>query len=320
MRLLLLAATVPLVAADWAGSGACQKCHAAHSDKHAASAHALALRPAREHPLAPLFRTGDKPLLRDGFLFAFTGDSAEGYDRENQVELPLDWAFGSGKRAVSFVSRLNAEWHLEHSFSYYPVAKRFLASPGQTARPASLKEAAGLPRDREETARCFACHASGPARFAVDGSVEVREAGVQCEGCHGPASDHVARKAKLGPRKKASGEVCARCHDQAAPREKAEAWAVRNQVDSLKKSACFVKSKGKLGCVTCHDPHSAGVAATGFNAKCGSCHKKLPKGHGGDCVECHMPRSSPQAGWIYSNHWIGVYGDASKLVPVVRSK
>lgn len=320
--MLLIAAAVPLVAADWAGSAACRTCHVPAGEKHAASGHAKALRLAAEHPLAPQFRTGERPLFRDGVLIAFSGDSIEAYDAENQLEMPLEWAFGSGKRQVGFVNRINPEWHFEAAYELFPGAKRFHLGPGLTrVLTSSVKEAAGTLLDRKETLRCFGCHSTGPVSFAENGAVDVREAGVQCEACHGPGGAHAARRGKMGPAKKTVEAVCARCHEQQARLTPAELWEVRNQPTLLHQSRCFVKSKGKLGCVTCHDPHSGGsVVAAGYNGQCANCHKKLSAGHGGDCVQCHMPKVSPQLGFQYANHRIGVYPEGSRLVPVTFEK
>lgn len=320
--MLLFAAAVPLVAADWAGSASCRKCHAAAAEKHAASGHANALRLAAEHPLAPQFRTGDRPLFRDGVLIAFAGDSVEAFDAENQLEVPLEWAFGSGKRSVGFLNRMNPEWHFQAAYELFPKAKRFHLGPGLArVRASTVKEAAGTLVDRRETARCFGCHATGAVSFGDNGAVEVRETGVQCEACHGPGEAHAARKAKMGPAKKAVDAICARCHDQPERLTPAESWEVRNQPSLLRQSQCFVKSKGKLGCVTCHDAHGGGpMLAAGHNGQCSSCHKKLPAGHGGDCVQCHMPKVSPQMGFEYANHRIAVYPESSRLVPVKREK
>ena len=59
--------------------------------------------------------------------------------------LPLEWAFGAGRQAVTFVTRVNSQWFLEHSTSYYSATKQTGLTPGQAMlRPASIKDAAGV--------------------------------------------------------------------------------------------------------------------------------------------------------------------------------
>ncbi len=56
----------------------------------------------------------------------------------------------------------------------------------------------------------------------------------------------------------------------------------------LRKSQCFLKSKGALTCTTCHDPHSAARPAS-YKAVCLECHQK-PHTEAADCTGCHMPK------------------------------
>ena len=71
-----------------------------------------------------------------------------------------------------------------------------------------------------------------------------------------------------------------------------------NQAYRMRKSACFLKSGGKLTCSSCHDPHSvlrAEAAVSYYRAKCVACHPSVGvSGHPvlatSDCRTCHMPR------------------------------
>jgi Flp pilus assembly protein TadD len=69
-------------------------------------------------------------------------------------------------------------------------------------------------------------------------------------------------------------------------------------------SRCFRASEGKLGCISCHDPHEKPAPQTKmvyFRGRCLSCHGesscRLPlhmrrtKNPADSCIDCHMPRA-----------------------------
>ena len=78
-------------------------------------------------------------------------------------------------------------------------------------------------------------------------------------------------------------------------------FEVVNAVYRLRKSACFIKSKGSLTCTTCHDPHDAprgDEAVQRFSSICLGCHDQriqmaVERGShpaAAECVTCHMPK------------------------------
>jgi predicted CXXCH cytochrome family protein len=75
------------------------------------------------------------------------------------------------------------------------------------------------------------------------------------------------------------------------------------QVEQLAHSKCAIASGGKLGCTSCHDPHSvpdASAKAAFYRSRCVACHEEpncnpAPPGRlakADNCVSCHMPRLS----------------------------
>ena len=75
-----------------------------------------------------------------------------------------------------------------------------------------------------------------------------------------------------------------------------ESFIMASHVDRLKMSECFINSKDKLTCVTCHNPHLSikDTPKAVFKQACLSCHtdvKEHEADKGGKCISCHMPKS-----------------------------
>jgi len=64
----------------------------------------------------------------------------------------------------------------------------------------------------------------------------------------------------------------------------------------LRKSQCFLQSKGALTCTTCHNPHDiphGPAAADRYNVVCRQCHSVIRAAahpQGPNCISCHMPK------------------------------
>lgn len=144
--------------------------------------------------------------------------------------------------------------------------------------------------------RCGQCHTDLAAAFAKTPHA-ASPAG--CEGCHGPADEHVAgggdpskirRLSTLKGRDRA--EVCLSCH------QKGE---VAHWVGSTHDAR-------NLDCGTCHDPHPKGAARphllkAGEQQACGGCHAAqaakmyrsahMPVREGAmSCTSCHNPHGT----------------------------
>jgi tetratricopeptide (TPR) repeat protein len=84
--------------------------------------------------------------------------------------------------------------------------------------------------------------------------------------------------------------------DHAPGQGRDDKFEIVSSVYRLRKSRCFLESKGALTCTTCHNPHDIphGPAAAGrYNAACGQCHATIAfAGHPSNpnCVGCHMPK------------------------------
>ncbi|HXD85260.1 MAG TPA: multiheme c-type cytochrome [Urbifossiella sp.] len=91
------------------------------------------------------------------------------------------------------------------------------------------------------------------------------------------------------------------------PPELADDFKFVGHSEQMRASACAAKSEGRLGCISCHDPHQLPEPAQRldyYRGRCQSCHEKqpcvrpIPKAGGpefahhkaNDCIACHMPR------------------------------
>lgn len=89
------------------------------------------------------------------------------------------------------------------------------------------------------------------------------------------------------------------------PRELTDNDKAVGQVEQMYSSRCFVESKGKLGCISCHDPHVMPTATEKnayYRQRCLKCHgeqscslpvaKRRQTSRDDSCIQCHMPRFS----------------------------
>lgn len=78
-----------------------------------------------------------------------------------------------------------------------------------------------------------------------------------------------------------------------------------SQVMQMRDSKCFKSNPEKLGCTSCHDPHTwpeANRREEYYRSRCNECHTEhgcslsvdLRAAKGDSCMACHMPRSAPK--------------------------
>lgn len=81
-------------------------------------------------------------------------------------------------------------------------------------------------------------------------------------------------------------------HAPGAGRE--DKFEIVNAAYRLRRSACFLKSSGKLTCTTCHNPHSiprGEAAVRHYDQVCRQCHAaSITHNQQQDCASCHMPK------------------------------
>src|SRR5256885_11839473 len=90
----------------YAGAKACATCHPAQASRQGLSPHAAALFPTSNHPLAGAFNTNGELLRPPAWRFEFFRENGALQTRitgpGGVMELPMQWAFGGGRQAVTF--------------------------------------------------------------------------------------------------------------------------------------------------------------------------------------------------------------------------
>ena len=334
---------------EFLGADACAACHAEQAVPQAASGHALSLARVADHPLAPSFVPSGPVVRAGGATYEYSSDRS-GFHVEvsaggGRSGSRLEWAFGAGEQAVTFVGQVDEDRYVEHHLSYYSETGSLETTPGHSAGPArGAEDALGVYYQtfgaKPAIMRCFQCHSTGPLALEDDFSLRPRELGIRCEACHGPGRDHVeaitsgeleeARGAIGNPGRLPGGELlrfCGDCHRPPASSGEvidwSDPWNVRHQPVYLSRSACVQPGGESLVCMQCHDPHQPLSRESARREQlCLVCHDEgsppaaTCRGAPDQaCASCHMPSVRPQDNLRFTNHWIGVYEPGSPLRP-----
>ena len=331
------------------GADACGACHAEQVELQSATGHARSLAQIGKHRLASSFVPAGPLARAGGITYSYRTDGAdlqvELAAATERVGLRLEWAFGAGEQAVTFVGQVDESRYVEHHYSYYAATDSLATTPGHSNVPArGAEDAFGVfyPTFGPEPAimRCFQCHSTGPLSLGDDFSLQPQELGVRCEVCHGPGRPHVEAvasgeleraRATVGNPGRLEGsellEFCGACHRPPASSgdviDWSDPWNVRHQPVYLSRSACVQPGGQPLACMRCHDPHQPlSREAARDNGLCLDCHTdRTPpaaicrQAAGGKCASCHMPSVRPQDNLSFTNHWIGVYDSGKPLRP-----
>ena len=248
----------------------------------------------------------------------------------------IEYVIGSGENGMSFVVR-RGDHLFQAPLSYYSRAAKWDLSPGyeetdqgfnrpiydacitcHAGRPQPVAGRDGLystPPFTELAVGCENCH--GP------GELHVKERG---SGFRGTPDDSIVNPSRLPAR--LAEDICMKCHQGGAARvllpgknytdfragtRLAGTVAIfslplsPNGTDllehhvSMKLSACYWKSSGKLSCLTCHDPHrqpDATAAPSFYRSRCFTCHTgrdctesaTARAANADNCIACHMPK------------------------------
>lgn len=319
------------------GTATCAECHAENAALHATSGHSRTLRPASDVSFRDELDglTYTDPVRHIDFHYAASNDSVTVSIPEmfGESPFPLQYAFGSGQHAVTFMTLLETPGAdtigIEHRMSWFGHNN----APGETPQP-NLQhptidaEFFGKSFEGASLQRCFSCHSTTGEIQA--GAIHNLRPNVGCENCHGPGSEHVAA-VQAGADDLhidfASGQVnrpdeiqvCGQCHrtadmlpaSQLSPENR---LLVRFQPAGLVQSPCYLRSEGRLKCSTCHNPHEHASARSRelHIQTCLNCHADpdhvtvCPVSPTDKCISCHMPPVQIRDGISFHDHWIRV--------------
>jgi hypothetical protein len=132
-----------------------------------------------------------------------------------------------------------------------------------------------------------------------------------CEQCHLGGRERVLRRGR-GPFDFRPGlPLGAFWRVLVLPPDAAQRNRVAGHVEQMHASRCFQASAGKLGCVSCHDPHAKPHPQDRegyFRGRCLECHqtkgcteplaRRREVTRGDDCTVCHMPRGETNIGHV----------------------
>jgi cytochrome c-type biogenesis protein CcmH/NrfG len=315
-----------------AESEACASCHADIYKSYSTTVMATASGPATSAVITGEFT--HKPSGVHYSVFKQDGRVWMSYDRPSEKGFhgrkELLYFIGSGVKGRTYLFSVDG-FLFEAPINWYSQEAKWNMTPGYT-------EAQEIPMNLPAYPSCLNCHTSG-MRAPVEGTDNrfsgepFSHGGITCERCHGSGNAHNAGKgtivnpAKLPPQRRDA--VCMECHFegtvaveqpgkklyefqpgerlsdyehyfllQGAQPEKARALS---QFEALSLSACKQKSRDRMWCGSCHDPHKEPTPAekpTYYREKCLACHGQGREGKTfaakhhpdkPDCTACHMP-------------------------------
>jgi len=290
----------------------CATCHPAQAKPQPATsmAHALETVPEcgilRSHALLT-FHKGPYfyKIERQGDQSTYTVS-----DGTETLVVPIKYALGLGSAGQTYVFEKDGALYESYVSFYREINGLDVTLGDYNLRPTNLTEAAGRLLGEREITLCFGCHSTNStidAKFQPQSLIP----GVQCERCHGDASQHLqslrqgesktfAMRDLRGMTAEDSTQFCGQCHrtwEQIAANGPHGQANVRFQPYRLTNSKCFDADDKRISCIACHDPHNeVDRVSTNYDAKCQACHAGGKPGAGAckvatrNCASCHMPK------------------------------
>ncbi len=291
--------------ATYVGSAACSACHSNIASQSASHGHVSALSTIR----------GAAPTFPASAANAGVPNPPDGFDWND-----IAYVIGGHSKGANFVdddgfilttgqTGVSTQWNL------------LLPANGTTPGFADYEPTATEPPPFDFS--CFKCHVTGArpqdpaAPEFQDGRPGIAgtwaEAGVQCEACHGPGSNHIPNPGARDIFVDADGaSSCNQCHSRSSGSADGGIVAIDRFIAGYQQHSELLASGGHAAfkCTICHDPHvsTRNDPANGIRNRCTACHTDMNMAlHEGkvltlgdftevlSCESCHMPYATRKA-------------------------
>ncbi len=259
-----------------------------------------------------------------------------------EMRTPVDFVIGSGQRGHSFFTFQQSAIY-QTPISWYSQKKLWDISPGfreSRLRPVTsgcLVCHSGGVHPQQGTANqydptnpfrsaaisCERCHGPGqlhvearekrlmtidgedPIDYTIVNPIHLEPALREnvCQQCHLEGTARVLRRSRTGNDFRPGMKLDEVWRVFVLTRHEGEHHNAVSHVEQMYQSEFFIQSKGKMGCLSCHDVHAPPVGEAEkikfYRNKCMECHeephhaepaKKRAELNSGNCVACHMPR------------------------------
>jgi hypothetical protein len=318
-------ADVPPPPGAYAGDAACAQCHRKESAFYGRTPHALDSGPATPEHMTGSFAAGQNILhTSNPDLIVKMVSAPDGFyqtavnlaNPSNQLTERIDIAIGSGRHGQTYLYWDDDELY-QMPASYWTWNHEWAMSPGFPAGQVHF--------DRAVVPRCLECHASYFTSQAPPLNRYVRNSlvlGINCERCHGPAAEHVAREraSKQPSGKQSSGsadlaivnpahlardrqlDLCALCHAGAvAPTRPPMTFRVGDNV----RDYLDIQPPKPDAPVDVHGNQVGALEQSkcfkSSNMTCSTCHNVHEKQESADafsshCLTCHKMRACGRYG------------------------
>lgn len=325
-------------AASYVGKKVCGECHKENFEFHSKHGHASTFFEISETDISEIYAGKTFDAGKDHGVYQYGVDAsgalvAKLSDQDVPQSISIQYVLGSGHSAQTLLAlRHDGESTLgvEHRVSCYRDDRLGLTVGHQDKVPDTPLERFGAVIEPSLTQRCVYCHTT-TGRVA-DGKVVDLTAGVNCEKCHGPGSEHV-RLARQDPNPppysvgksdwdvESEIQLCGDCHRLPYSISIDELrdypdLVTRFQPIGMLRSRCYLESDFAMRCTTCHNPHASvhGPGERELQIKhCIRCHDPnetthvlCPQSTDDGCIECHMPAIEVQQGVKFHDHWIRI--------------